>query len=141
MRFGAQIRQDVMQEEISLDTLRQEIDREDWELIEVLARRFSLVNSVASLKKSEEIPLRDLERERRVLEDRTARGAEVGLDAELVEKVFRLIMDHSLQRQVSLHAKHLAPVPVPVINPQDTHKRNTEDWWERFLRDCRTLCC
>jgi chorismate mutase len=130
-----------MQDEISLDTLRQEIDKEDWELLEVLARRFSLVTMVARLKKSEEIPLRDLERERRVLEDRTARGEAVGLDAELVEQVFRLIMDHSLQRQVSLHARPLAPAPVPVKNPQDTPTRNNEDWWERFLRDCRTMCC
>lgn len=85
--------------------LRKEIDKQDWALLEILARRFSLVKTIACLKDKNDIPFRDLERERQVLEDRVARAQAAGLESELVIGLFQLIMDHSLRLQTRSSAR------------------------------------
>ena len=91
---------DVIQGETNLHKLRKEIDKQDWALLDILARRISLVKNVALLKEKGDLPYRDPERERQLLEDRIARGKAAGLDTELVAGLFQLIMEHSLRLQV-----------------------------------------
>ena len=48
-----------------LDPIRKEIDEADRQLIQILARRFDAVKRVGNVKREEDAPLLDTERERR----------------------------------------------------------------------------
>ena len=85
--------------EVTLQRLREEIDAQDRALVDVLARRCSLVSVITQLKRTEGIPLRDLARERQILEDRIADGKSAGLDASLVARIFEVVLSHSVRLQ------------------------------------------
>jgi chorismate mutase len=117
----------VSPEEERLRELRKEIDKQDQALLEILARRFSLVSTIAELKKEQGIPLRDLEREREILEDRTARGEAFGIDASVVVQVFQLVLGHSvrLQRRLVLRWEGLRRSSGSLTSPPAPEKSPT----------------
>ena len=82
-----------------LDSLRQELDVLDSELVELLARRQRAVMRVAGVKSRTNVPLRDVLREARQI----ARLAEVaranGLDEHVIVRIFREIVDFSVRTQ------------------------------------------
>lgn len=98
------LRSEAQGDEATLQSLREEIDEQDRALLDILARRFSLVIAITRLKTAEDIPLRDLERERHILEDRIRHGESAGLDASLVTEIFEIVLSHS-----ALLQKRLAP--------------------------------
>lgn len=79
--------------------LRAAIDTADKEVLRLLADRRRLGEALGALKAGEASPVRDLERERDVLDRVVAAGQGVGLDAKFVENLFQLIIDDSLRRQ------------------------------------------
>ena len=99
MSGEANTRSGMQGDEATLQRLREEIDEQDRALLDILARRFSLVGTITRLKRAEDIPLRDLERERHILEDRIKHGESAGLDAGLVTRIFEVVLSHSAQLQ------------------------------------------
>lgn len=93
--------------------LRQALDALDHELLDLLVRRMDIVAQVAARKRSHRVRIRDLARERRILEDRCARAEELGLSPDSVESVWRQLMLMSRERQAALRAE----VP-PDVEPQ-----------------------
>jgi len=85
--------------------LRGALDALDHELLELLVRRMNIVADIAARKRSHRVRIRDLARERRVLDDRCARAEELGLPAESIESVWRQLMLMSRERQASLRAE------------------------------------
>lgn len=85
--------------------LRQALDALDHELLDLLVRRMDLVADVAAQKRSHRVRIRDLARERRILEDRCARAEELGLPADSIESVWRQLMLMSRERQAALRAE------------------------------------
>ncbi len=85
--------------------LRKALDTLDHELLELLARRMEIVAEIASTKREERVRIRDLGRERRVLEDRCARADALGLPADSIESVWRQLMLMSRERQAALRAE------------------------------------
>jgi chorismate mutase/prephenate dehydrogenase len=85
--------------------LRGALDALDHELLELLVRRMDIVADIAARKRSHRVRIRDLARERRVLDDRCARAEELGLPAESIESVWRQLMLMSRERQASLRAE------------------------------------
>jgi chorismate mutase len=78
---------------MGLDDFRREIDAVDEALIRSLARRLRLCEGVAALKAREGIPMMQPDRLRFVRE-RNARLAEThGIDPELIERLFQIIID------------------------------------------------
>ena len=59
-----------------LDSLREEIDRIDAELIGLFQRRMTVARQIAVLKKTRNLPIYDAAREKALLADRTGRIAE-----------------------------------------------------------------
>lgn len=96
-----------------LPVLRAMIDAIDHEIIQLLARRNSLVADIAIHKREHRLPIRDLAREREILSDRRERGQRLGLNPELLEGLWRLILWASRDRQAALRAE----VP-PEIEPR-----------------------
>ncbi len=85
--------------------LRGALDVLDHELLELLVRRMDIVAEIAARKRSHRVRIRDLARERRVLDDRCARAAELGLSADSVESIWRQLMLMSRERQAALRAE------------------------------------
>ena len=93
--------------------LRGALDALDRELLDLLARRMDIVADIAAEKRSHRVRIRDLARERRVLDDRCARAEALGLPADSIESIWRRLMLMSRERQAALRAE----VP-PDVEPQ-----------------------
>ncbi len=88
-----------------LSELRGALDALDHELLALLVRRMDIVAEIAARKRSHRVRIRDLARERRVLEDRCARAQELGLPTGGIESVWRQLMLMSRERQAALRAE------------------------------------
>lgn len=88
-----------------LKDLRMALDQVDHELLELLVRRMGIVEDIAASKRERQVRIRDLGRERRVLEDRCARAEALGLPADSIESVWRQLMLMSRERQAALRAE------------------------------------
>lgn len=90
--------------ERALPVLRALIDSVDRDILNLLARRMGLVAEVAAFKRDHGVPIRDVTRERSLLEDRASRGARLGLSPDFVDSVYRSLMKESRDRQAALRA-------------------------------------
>src|SRR5687767_4727570 len=82
-----------------LATLRAELDDIDRHLVELIARRLDTVTAVGKAKANSAAPVRDVERERAVLEAAEAVARRHGVSGDLVRRVFREIIGHAVDRQ------------------------------------------
>lgn len=73
--------------------LREEIDVIDNQILELIEDRFELVEKVAQIKKKKGLPLRDLAREKEVIQSKIQK---TDLPSDFVEKLYRLIIDTSI---------------------------------------------
>jgi chorismate mutase/prephenate dehydrogenase len=88
-----------------LPVLRAMVDAIDRDILQLLARRNGLVADIAEYKREHHLPIRDLPREHEIIEDRRARGQTLGLNPELIEGLFRLVLWASRDRQAALKAE------------------------------------
>ena len=80
-------------DEMSLDELREEIESIDRELVELIARRTYVADTVAEVKEERDLPTTDEAQEEAVM-DRAGRNAErFDVDANLVKAIFRLLIE------------------------------------------------
>jgi chorismate mutase-like protein len=88
----------------ALDDLRAELEAIDTDLVAALARRFEVVLKVAAVKADEGIPVVLPDRIALVL-DRVAALAEAqGLDGEMAQRLYRLIIDEA----IAMENQHMA---------------------------------
>jgi chorismate mutase len=84
---------DTQPDGMDLDDLREEIRSIDRELVELIAQRTYVADSIAQVKHEQGIPTVDEEQEKRVME-RAGRNAEqFGVDSNLVKAIFRLLIE------------------------------------------------
>jgi chorismate mutase/prephenate dehydratase len=83
----------------TLETLRQQIDDVDADLVELLARRQETVRRIADLKARTHAPLRDVLREARQIARLAEQARSLGLDELFVARVFREVIDYSVRTQ------------------------------------------
>jgi len=80
-------------EEMSLDELRTEIRDIDREIVELIARRTYVADTIAQVKEEQGLPTTDETQEQRVM-DRAGENAErFDVDANLVKAIFRLLIE------------------------------------------------
>ena len=80
-------------EEMSLDELRTEIEEIDRGIVELIARRTYVADTIAQVKTQEGLPTTDEAQEERVM-DRAGENAErFDVDANLVKAIFRLLIE------------------------------------------------
>ena len=84
---------------MSLDELRDEIEEIDAEIVESIARRTYVVESVAQVKKERGMDIHDPEREEAVLERVAERAVALDIDPDDVRDIFELLMDISKKEQ------------------------------------------
>ncbi|MFC6785730.1 chorismate mutase [Halobaculum halobium] len=80
-------------EAMSLDELREEIADIDRELVELIARRTYVADTIAGVKDRRDLPTTDETQEQAVM-DRAGDNAErFDVDANLVKAIFRLLIE------------------------------------------------
>jgi len=82
-----------------LQSWRKEIDRIDLEIITRIAKRFRIAEQIGKYKKVHKFPVRNLKRERVVLENRVAAGKKVGIHTQVTKSIFSLMLRESRRIQ------------------------------------------
>jgi chorismate mutase len=83
----------------SLDELRDEIEEIDSDIVENIARRTYVAESIAQVKQESGVEIHDPEREQKVLQRVSDRAESLDVDPETVREVFELLMDMSKDEQ------------------------------------------
>ena len=102
----------------ALQALRDRIDQIDHQFMALLAERHEIVGEVAAVKRATGVPIRDDGREAALLADRRKVASGSGLNPEVTESLFRLVLWASRNRQAKLHAaapESLTPRTVAII--------------------------
>ncbi len=86
----------------SMDELRHQIDKLDVKIIELLANRSEFIDRATELKKSNGMPARIPERIESVVSNARSAAEELDLDADLVEKIWRILIDWSIQKEAEI---------------------------------------
>ncbi|MGE9551405.1 bifunctional chorismate mutase/prephenate dehydratase [Erwinia amylovora] len=87
--------------------LREKISALDEELLSLLANRRALAIEVATAKMATHRPVRDIDREKDLLEHLIRLGKTHKLDAHYITRLFQLIIEDSVLTQQALLQKHL----------------------------------
>ncbi len=87
----------------NLQEIREAIDVIDQEIIQLFAHRHEYVKEIVKFKSGDEEGIIARERKELVLEQRRAWAEERGLDAEMIEKIFRLLIDKNIQIQFDIY--------------------------------------
>jgi len=83
----------------NLDELRRELDAVDDGVVDLLAARQRIVERIATVKSTSDLPLRDLPRESRQVARLVERARACGLDELFVARLFREVVDFSVRTQ------------------------------------------
>lgn len=81
----------------TLSDLRKEIDTADEEIINALAKRFSVVSEIAKLKKNKKIEPLDKKRWNEVLQKVTIKTKQLHISEDLIKKIYEQIHHASLK--------------------------------------------
>ena len=85
----------------ALDALRHELDSVDAGLVDLIARRLEIVAAVGAAKADTDKPIRDVTRERAVLDGVEAAAIARGVPTDLVRRIFREIIGYAVDKQVA----------------------------------------
>ena len=88
--------------QILLEGLRKQIDLVDALIIRCLAKRLEIVKEVAEIKKRENLPIFQPEREMQMLEKRKGLAIANGVSSLLIENIFKNILESSREEQNKL---------------------------------------
>ncbi len=83
----------------SMQELRVQIDKLDRQLIEMLVTRAGYIDRASELKPSEGLPARIPDRVEEVVQKVRAGSTEAGMDPELAERLWRILIDWSIARE------------------------------------------
>lgn len=92
---------------LSLDELRQSISDLDSRLLTLLAERREFAVAVGNYKLETQRPVRDVAREKQLLERLVAQGKALGLDSHYITRIFQMIIEDSVLTQQALLQKAL----------------------------------
>ena len=80
-------------DEMSLDELRDEIQEIDRDIVELIARRTYVADTIARVKDAEGLPTTDERQEDRVMERAGENANRFDVDDNLVKAIFRLLIE------------------------------------------------
>jgi len=96
---------------MDLSDLRARIDAIDSGLLDALARRFAVGDEVGRFKAEHGLPARDPDREAEMTARYRAEAERRGLDPDVVEGIFRLILDTTVARHEQVPRQPAAAPP------------------------------
>lgn len=84
----------------NIDDIRAEIDRRDRQIVTLLGERLQYVRAASQFKTSE-ASVRAVERVRSLLEQRRIWASEEGLDPEVIEKMYRDLLNFFIEEELN----------------------------------------
>lgn len=84
----------------NINDIRAEIDRRDRQIITLLGERLQYVRAASQFKTSE-ASVRAVERVRNLLEQRRIWASEEGLDPEVIEKMYRDLLNFFIEEELN----------------------------------------
>lgn len=88
-----------------IEVLRSQIDDADADILCALAKRKKLIEQVGLLKLSAAMPTLQIERWRRLIQQRLALGASLGLKESLIVTLFELLHQDAIEQQEAQRAR------------------------------------
>lgn len=85
-----------------LEELRSIMDGVDEEILRVVARRMAISEKIGEYKRDNNVTILQIKRWRDIVQTRTAKGKELGLDEEFVKSLMQLIHKESINVQTEL---------------------------------------
>jgi chorismate mutase len=92
--------------ESSIETLREEINGIDEDIIKLLSARMEVAKKIAALKKAQGIQIEDKERESQLFLEIQRKARNNLIDEDFVSEVFGLIVSHSKNIQSRILEDH-----------------------------------
>ena len=86
-----------------LENLRKRIDEIDFEILQNLAERFLLVSKITKYKTKNNLPIFAGKREKEIIKMRKNLARKLKLGASMAEKIFKIILKESRNRQKNDH--------------------------------------
>ena len=87
-----------------ISPLRKKIDEIDENIIRFLKERIEVCKQIGAIKRKHKIPIKNSQRENEVYRNVSKKASESGLNPQVVEAIYRQIVD------MSLHTQETAPV-------------------------------
>jgi len=88
----------------NIGEIREALDQIDMEIIQLFAQRHQYVKEIVKFKSGEE-GIIARERREKVLKQRKAWAKESGLEAKMMEDIFKLLIDKNIQLQFDIYNK------------------------------------
>ncbi|ELZ09185.1 MULTISPECIES: chorismate mutase [Natrialba] len=80
-------------DEMDLEELREEIETIDQEIVELIAQRTYVADTIAAVKDEKDLPTTDEKQEEQVMERAGQNAEQFDVDANLVKAIFRLLIE------------------------------------------------
>ena len=78
-----------------LEDLRRKIDKIDVEILALISKRLSIARGIAEVKKKNNLPIYDPEREKKLLQKIAQLSKEKSLDENTIEKIYKLLIEYT----------------------------------------------
>ena len=86
----------------TLEKLREQIDKIDYKMLDLLAQRMGLVEKIGQFKKENNITILQPERWNEIVITRSGTAKKTALPKELILKIFELIHEESIRKQTEI---------------------------------------
>lgn len=96
------VTRDIKQTTENLTLLRQQIDRIDNELLEILSKRMAISREIGQYKKEHRMPVVQAGRYNDIIRSRVQAGEEMGMSPDFMKTVLLAIHDESVRQQIEV---------------------------------------
>ena len=86
---------------MELENIRKRIDKIDKQILEILSKRFALVEKINLIKKKKKVPVFDPSREQKLYQKIAKNSLDLGLSKDFTKKLFNLILEESKRLQAN----------------------------------------
>jgi len=90
----------------SIDEIREEIDRVDRAIISLIGERYEYIKAVVRFKKPTKEAIVAEKRFNEVLASRRILAEEYGLNPDMIEKLYRIMMNHFIEEELKIAKKN-----------------------------------
>lgn len=90
---------------MNLEEIREEIDKIDDELLDLIQKRTSLISKVADYKIKENVSIEDSERRKQIISSKRKKAEELDVNPDLIEKIYTLLINESCEIQEKIMKK------------------------------------
>lgn len=89
----------------NIGEIREAIDHIDKEIIELIGRRFNYVKEIVKFKDKDKDSIIAKDRYNKVIENRRSLAVENGLNPDLIENIYKILINHFIDKEIEIVGK------------------------------------